>query len=26
VLVYFKFPRYADEKRLLADYHTQDTA
>ncbi len=26
VLVYFKFPRYADEKRLLADYHTQDTS
>ena len=25
VLVYFKFPRLADEKRLLAEYHAQDT-
>ena len=25
VLVYFKFPRLADENRLLAEYHAQDT-
>jgi MFS transporter, DHA2 family, multidrug resistance protein len=25
VLVYFKFPRLDDEKRLLAEYHAQDT-
>ncbi len=25
VLVYFKFPRLADEKRLLAEYHAEDT-
>jgi MFS transporter, DHA2 family, multidrug resistance protein len=25
VLVYFKFPRLEDEKRLLAEYHAQDT-
>ena len=25
VLVYFMFPRLADENRLLAEYHAQDT-
>jgi MFS transporter, DHA2 family, multidrug resistance protein len=25
VLVYFMFPRLDEEKRLLAEYHTQDT-
>jgi len=24
VLVYFKFPRFADEKRLLASYEAED--
>jgi hypothetical protein len=26
VLVYLMFPKYEDERRLLASYHEQDTA